>query len=163
MRYTKKMTNKDINNRIAELKQEIKDLNKRETELKREIKATQLKKVRRQKKLNKLEDRKEQIITGKRIRKQVVLNFRGTEPPYFFSIRAVTINPEINERGLKIAVMETLRSFVNSQDIDLSEFQTQYLGYEVVEVAKGEDTSLNNLRIHIEIMEKKKIVARYVR
>lgn len=152
----------NINDKIEKLKKEIKDFRKRETELRKEIRQVKLKRVRREKTLKVKENVRSDIIKN-RIRRQVVLNFRGNEPPYFFSIRAITINPAINERGLKMTVIETARNLANKNDFDLSEFSGQYIGYETREISNNEDKQLNDLKIHIEVMFGKKIIARFIR
>lgn len=160
------MVNKQrqVDERILKLQSEIKQLKKREVQLKKEIKQTRVKRVKKESKLKeKVKERREIEVPKIRIRKQVVINFRSHEAPYFFSIRAITINPEIDERGLKVAVMEVARSIASNRDFDLSNFKAQYLGYETKQISSNEDRFLNDMKVHIELMVKKTVVARFVR
>lgn len=99
---------------------------------------------------------KERIVL-KRIRKQVVMNYR----PSFddtgdsiggvgaISIRAISVQPDINERGLLEAVKEieqTLKS-----EFRLRLFERRYLGFEEVEISGMEDKGLNNVNVMIEV------------
>ena len=95
----------------------------------------------------------------KRIRKQVVLNYRSSEEPYAVSIRAITINPEINERGLLIAVQETMSEI----GINLENFSKRYLGFEEALIPNSEDRRLNDLRVYIEIFVRKEKPVVYVK
>jgi hypothetical protein len=93
----------------------------------------------------------EELIEERRFRKQVVLNFRSGEEPYAVSIRAITINPEITERGLLIAVQETKSEL----DINFENFTSRYLGFEETEIPSSEDTRLNDFRVHVEVLIRK--------
>lgn len=90
-------------------------------------------------------------INRERIRKQVAINFRSNEDPYFISVRAITINPDIGERALLIAVKETIQR----KGYNLSGFSSKYTGYSYQKIPSSVDRSLNDERIHVEVMIKK--------
>jgi len=91
-----------------------------------------------------------ELIKG-RIRKTVVLNLRSYEEPYAVSIKASTINPDINEDGLKAVVLETFR---NSKYYGIEWYKKQ-IGYEPPsELGSGEDTRLNDGGIWITVQER---------
>jgi len=100
-----------------------------------------------------------EIIREKRIRKQVVFNFRSSGEPYALSIRALTINPEITERGLQMAVAEVKRSL----DIDFKIFSARYLGFEQTEISSSEDKRLNDYKVHIEVLIKRNPPINFIR
>jgi hypothetical protein len=93
-----------------------------------------------------------------RIRKQCVVDFRGKREPYYFSIRAVTLNPEVNEQQLKMAVMKAIRRL----RINTTGFQrTIRVGFEREAIGRNEERKLNNEDIYIEYQEKRTIVERF--
>lgn len=95
-------------------------------------------------------------IPTQRIRKQVAINYRADEEPYFISIRAITINPDISERGLLIAVKEARqRAQLN---YEISHMSSHYTGYETKVIPASEDKILNDYKVHIEILIKKRTV-----
>lgn len=110
-----------------------------------EIKKSQRKKV-----------EKDFKAPAKRVRKQVAINYRSDEQPYFISIRAITINPDVSERGLLIAVREA-RSKLQGTGINLSNMDSHYTGYEQKEIPSSEDKILNDYRVHIEILIRKRV------
>lgn len=95
--------------------------------------------------------KKQHQVPIKRMRRQVVLNMRSSQEPYAASIRAITINPEITNTGLKLAIIETLREV----QIDINEFETKTFGYEYVEIPPSEDKRLNDYRVHVEVLIKR--------
>lgn len=96
--------------------------------------------------------KKRQIIK-ERIRKQVAINYRLREEPYFISIRAITINPDITEKGLLLVVRKYHQQFQKQFDMPMG----YYTGYETKKIPNSEDTRLNDYKIHIEILIKNKI------
>lgn len=118
----------------------------------KEIRVAKREKNRRKRARRK--QRREKVVVEipqKRIRKQVVLNFRSDEDPYYISIRAITINPEINETGLLIAVKETMSEL----HFDFSAFTKRYLGFSAQEIPKNVDTTLNDGRVYVEVFIKR--------
>lgn len=109
----------------------------------------------------KKEEKERFIIPKKRIRKQQVLNFRRTrKEPYFISIRAITINPDISSRGLMLAVKEVANSLYKEYKLDTYH---SYIGGEAVELGTNEDKILNDGKIHIEVFVHKNKIATYTR
>lgn len=92
-----------------------------------------------------------EIIKDFKIRKQVVLNFRSHEEPYYISIRAITINPDINEKGLLLAVKETL----NNLSYNLTGFSRSYYGIEKTRIPYSEDKRLNSGKVYVEVWIKR--------
>ena len=96
---------------------------------------------------------REEEIPTRRIRKQVVLNLRSENSVIAaVSIRAITLNPEITERGLKIAIMEIFK------ELDFKEedfYHKSYFGYEDAEISSSEDRRLNDYKVHIEVLIKR--------
>lgn len=112
----------------------------------------------------------QRIISGRRIRKQVVLDYKrkvdnNSDRPSigYISIRVMTINPNISERGLKIVLMEAKRRFERENKFDLKGYQENYRGFENREIATNEDRLLNDGRVHVIIMVGNKITTRYIR
>ena len=103
----------------------------------------------------KREVQREISVPKERIRKQVAINYRMNEEPYFISIRALTINPEITERGLKMEVISA-RNKLEGQGIRLSQLDGQF-GYESRKIAPSEDRSLNDMKVHVEIYIKRSV------
>lgn len=97
------------------------------------------------------EEEQEEINYNKRIRKQVVINYRSDSEPYSVSIRAITLDPEMTERGLLMAVQEIQTQL----DINFEYFSSRYAGFEQTEIPKDEDKRLNDMKIHIEVQIKK--------
>lgn len=87
----------------------------------------------------------------KRIRRQVAQNFKADVPPYFVSIRAMTINPIITQKGLNLALLQGKRKIQIEENINLTAMQTEYIGLEMVEIPPIEDRKLNDMKIHIEV------------
>lgn len=76
-----------------------------------------------------------------RIRKSVVLNLRSYDEPYAASIKATTINPDVTEEGLKIAVMEVY----NSSELSNIPWYEKKIGFEPpTELGTNEDSRLND-------------------
>lgn len=90
-------------------------------------------------------------IKGLRIRKQLVQNFTSDNPPYYVSIRAITINPNITEKGLRMALLQGRRKFQNTENVNLNLMNTEYYGLEQTPIPDSEDIKLNDGRIHIEV------------
>jgi hypothetical protein len=102
--------------------------------------------------------------TKERIRHQKVLNYRSSKSPYYISIRVMTINPDITERGLLMALNEIKLSLqkqsINIKDkarnvnIDFARMDSvrSSIGTEKTKIAPHEDTQLNDLRVHYEIL-----------
>ena len=90
-------------------------------------------------------------LIPEKIRKQVVLNLRSHEDPYAVSVRALTINPEINQTGLKMAIIETL----NELNMPLEQFWKKEFGYEQARIPEQEDKRLNDMKVHVEIFIRK--------
>lgn len=97
-----------------------------------------------------------------RIRKQICYNFKNSREPYAVSIRAITINPAINERGLNFAVREIISNLDRTEYfsqtkghsilLDFSALSVDsYSGLEETEIAYSEDISLNNMKVHIAV------------
>lgn len=101
-----------------------------------------------------------------RIRRQVTVNYVDRKQSetglIFLSIRALTINPDYEEDGLKMAVEEQKRILEQQAGIKLSEYTYYYNGLEIEEIAKGEDNILNDGRIHIEIFYNGEVQSTYV-
>lgn len=97
--------------------------------------------------------RKEKPIS-QRIRRQIVMNYRLDEPPYFNSVRAMTLNPEYTEQALLHALM----IYVNEQERIYPHIKPfrDYIGMEMVPIGDNEDASLNDMKIHIEVMDRRK-------
>ncbi len=95
------------------------------------------------------------IIQEKRFRKQIVLNLRSNSEPYAVSLRAITINPQIDRNGLILAIKEIIKSL----NWDLNEFHQRRMspsvGIEIEEIAPREDLRLNDFRVHIEVLVKR--------
>ena len=83
---------------------------------------------------------------------------RSSEEPYYCSGRAITINPEITQRGLRMAVIETL----NKVGINPKDFDTATWGSSSQKVPSIMDVSLRDNRIHIEIFIKKLPPERFI-
>lgn len=110
--------------------------------------------------------RKEQRVKEipERVRKQRVINYRSDMSPYYLSIRVVTINPEINETGLLLAINELkndlqnqsiyLRAKKHSVMIDFNNLvpERSSIGSESKVIPTSEDRILNDGRIHYEIL-----------
>lgn len=90
-------------------------------------------------------------LPAKRIRIQMAQNFKADAPPYFVSIRAITINPIITQRGLSLALIQGKRKIQIEENINLTAMQTEYIGLEKTEIPSTEDRKLNDLRIHVEV------------
>jgi len=111
------------------------------------------------KRIVKKRQKKVDKIPLKRLRKQVVLNCRPNFNDYndsiggigALSIRAITINPEYNERALLMAVEEIKPEIELKLGVNLRDFQKRYLGLEDTEIPKSEDARLNDYKIHIEV------------
>jgi hypothetical protein len=114
-------------------------------------------------KITKKAEKQAELIPEIRIRKQVVANFRPNFDDYdesiggigAISIRAITINPEYNEVGLKMAIEEVKREIELREGIKLYNFQQRYYGLEIVKIPSSEDIRLNDNRIHIEVFVNK--------
>lgn len=104
-------------------------------------------------------------ITKPRIRKQKVANFRSREDPYYISIRVITINPEITDRGLLMALRKLMKRFDGkniyltnknySAEIDFDNFNNNIkssVGTERQKISVNEDRILNDGKIHYEIL-----------
>lgn len=84
-----------------------------------------------------------------RIRKQVTIEYRGNKEPYFISIRALTFNPNITERGLMMEIVKEERLL--SQEIGYNHLERLYKGVENVAVSKKESNGYNNTNVYIQI------------
>ena len=114
--------------------------------------------------LTKKRTEKVKHIPEKRIRKQKVINYRADESPYYLSIRVLTINPEIDERGLFLAINELKNNLQNqsiylnvkrhSVVIDFNNLvpERSSIGTEAREIPTSEDKILNDNKIHYEIL-----------
>lgn len=96
--------------------------------------------------------KQKKIIKKQRIRKQIAFNYRMKNlPPYFISIRALTINSEISEKGLKIAILQAKRRLKKQEGIDFGDMQVQNTGVEIKKIPPSEDKKLNDNKVHIEV------------
>lgn len=137
---SRKLTEKQLRKRIKELNVIIRK--------QRKIIIKQKRIIRKQKKIIIRQIR----VPARRIRKQAVINFRSDEAPYFVSIRAITINPDITERGLLMAINQVKSRL----EYNLRLFSAQYLGYEAKAIPSSEDKQLNDFKIHIEVLIKRR-------
>jgi len=87
----------------------------------------------------------------KRIRRQIAQNFKSSEPPYFVSVRAITINPEITQRGLVIALLQGKRNLEKETNINLSLMTSEHIGLAEQEIPITEDKELNDMKVHVEV------------
>lgn len=93
--------------------------------------------------------KKEVIATpekrGPRIRKQAVIEYVNRDAePYYISIRAMTLNPDITERALLIALLENegqiKRTYINF----IRNAKRSYAGLENEPIGDNEDIKLSN-------------------
>lgn len=107
---------------------------------------------RKQKRGKKQEQEKIEIV--ERIRKQVVLNgvnrTEGDSGLVFISIRAITINPDIDEKGLMLAINEAKKDFESQAGISWSNYQKSYFGMEKEKLGSREDSRLSDGKVYIE-------------
>lgn len=132
------------------IKSREKLIRKRERELKYEKKEVRV--LKRRYKKARTEKRKTTTIPVKRIRKQVTINYRLETEPYYISIRAITINPEITDRGLFLTIIP----YKNRIDEQYNIKGKGYIAYETKPIPQSEDKQLNDMKVHIEIFIKRK-------
>lgn len=90
-------------------------------------------------------------IPKKRIRKQLTKNFRTDEPPYFASIRVMTINPEFNKQALYMAIEELKKILGDDRDFQLIQKYGDYFAFEQKEIGNQEEKILNDGGIYGEL------------
>lgn len=113
----------------------------------------------------KIAPRKPLKIPKERIRKQRVMNLRSGEDPYAISIRVITINPEITNRGLERALYKVMQKYQGrrvylekknySVEINFKQFYEEPksdVSPEKTRISINEDRILNDYEIHYEIL-----------
>jgi hypothetical protein len=86
-----------------------------------------------------------------KIRKQVCENFRADYPPYYVSIRAMTIHQDINEQGLMLALIDGKRQFQRDYGVMLNAYNLDYTGLSKQQISKDEDKILSDNKIVVEV------------
>jgi len=121
------------------------------------------KRVKRKEKKETLKDYYPKETLKERYRRQKVINYRSDQTPYYISIRVLTINPEITDNGLLMALNELKLSIQNQKvkiknkgyfTINFSRLNPDYssIGTEPpTKLSPNEDLILNDMRIHYEI------------
>lgn len=103
--------------------------------------------------------------TGKRIRKQLAYYWRtrdikgtpdGTDIG-FIEIKALTINPDITEKGLFIAIRDKQLQ-LKQQGINFNLYRVSTRGFELQEIAPREEQALNDMKVHITVFANNKTI-----
>lgn len=100
------------------------------------------------KKTLKREKKIPQIVT----RQQIAENFRiSNMPPYFISVRALTIDSSVTKKGLLLAIRQTKQRIKKEYGITFAGMSAENTGIERTRIPKNEDKKLQDYRIHTEV------------
>lgn len=151
----------EINRKLQEIKPEYRFIGKQpfENEIKIYVKlkspreekvfeisgiAEEEKKAREDEILNKLR------IDERRIRRIYAINYRSSNEPYFVSIKSMTINLTYSEKALSMIAEKYKHRIEEFLNINLRSMEG-YTATEETPLGTGEDTALNDYKIHTEI------------
>lgn len=84
-----------------------------------------------------------------------MFNKKLHDEPYYISVRAMTLNPDITERGLRIAIIEIIGEINKSSNYNIDVSNDDFEGLSAQEITSNMDKALNDYRVHVEILIKK--------
>lgn len=137
------------------IKRREKDIKVRERQIKTEKKEIKVLKKTYKKAVKEKKKSVSIPISKTRIRRQVAINYKYKNiedesiPLSFLSIRAITINPNITEKGLLIAINRAKKKL----EVDYNLYHSSYTGLALQPIPNSEDTELNDYEIHIEVVK----------
>ncbi len=93
----------------------------------------------------------------RRLRKQIIINYRSSEQPYYIAIRVLTFNPDVTRKMLLSVAMDKRKVIQKSFGTTLRKMKVE-VGDESREVDVSEDRGLNNTSIYVQVQVKKQII-----
>ena len=92
-----------------------------------------------------------------RTRKQIIINYRSEEKPYYIAIRVLTFNPSVTRKMLLSVAMDKRKVVQKSFGTTLRQMNVE-VGEELRQVDASEDRGLNNTSIYVQVQIKKEII-----
>ena len=92
-----------------------------------------------------------------RIRKQIIVNYRSQEEPYYVAIRVLSYNPDVTIKTLLHVALERKRKLEVIYGTMLKSMDKE-VGEEIRQTDLSEDRGLNNRSIYVQVQIKKDII-----